>query len=1004
MSLIVRGCFGLVVCFSAILQTGFAADALQPLKYNHEGLVVDLGVGLWAFPLPIDYDGDGDMDLLVGCPDKPSNGVYFFENPTQDPSIRFPTFRPAVRVGGARQFMMLSQRGDRPSVLVPGKAYDWDAETKSIDFTKPRAIQFPAHPDRKRIGRTRANMWRYVDFDGDGDHDLSIGIGDWSDLGWDHAYDHRGVWRNGPLHGYVYIAINDGDDENPRYRQPAFRLQAAGSDIDVYGWPGQNFADFDGDGDLDLLCGEFLDGFTYFENIGTRQQPEYAVGRRLRDAQGQPLQMHVQMITPTAVDWDGDGDVDLIVGDEDGRVALVEHTGRYRDGLPVFAPPRFFQQQADTLKFGALATPTPYDWDDDGDQDLLCGNTAGEIAWFENLGKTDSGAIRWSAPQLLEQIDSDGAQKPFRVLAGPNGSIQGPCEAKWGYTTLTVADWDGDGDGDIVYNSIEGRLGLLINEGGRLRPQAFDTGLRELPPKWIWHQRPSAETLTQWRTTPVLVDFDGDQKLDLVMLDQEGYLTLRRDCRQAERIFVDPAGNAVRLNAGSCGRSGRVKLAVVDWDQDGRLDVLVNSENATWYRNAATRDGKVVLKRVGNLAKRNISGHTSSPAATDLTGDGKPDLLVGSENGRIYFADHDDCVTFSVAEQSLPDPIKPETPRFPGLIEEEFIYDDAPFPQCHASTICETSRGLVAAWFGGTREKAKDVGIWVSYHDGLRWSRPQEVANGVQHDGLRHPCWNPVLFQPPGDAPTLLFFKVGPDPQSWWGEMMVSYDRGRSFRDRRRLPETIDGPVRCKPVLLPDGNRLLCGSSTEYDGWRVHFEVATLEDGQPTRTWQRVGPINDASKFNAIQPTFVEHQDGSLRVLCRTREGMVATSHSTDGGRSWSKLVATDLPNPNSGIDAVTLNDGRHLLVYNPLGTGKTDWGKRSQLSLAVSDDGLHWKRIADLERTRDAEFSYPAIIQAGDGRVHVTYTWKRQRIKHVVIDPQKLPTETRGEEADGGT
>ena len=265
------------------------------------------------------------------------------------------------------------------------------------------------------------------------------------------------------------------------------------------------------------------------------------------------------------------------------------------------------------------------------------------------------------------------------------------------------------------------------------------------------------------------------------------------------------------------------------------------------------------------------------------------------------------------------------------------------------------------------------------------------MADGVQHDQLRYPCWNPVLYQPPGDAPTMLFFKVGPSPSQWWGEMMISYDRGRTFVDRKRLPEGIDGPVRCKPLLLPDDTTLLCGSSTEYDGWRVHFESIQLVDGLPGTTWKRIGPINDSKEFSAIQPTFLQHADGRLQVLCRTKQSVIASSFSTDSGQTWSPLVATNLPNPNSGVDAITLADGRHLLVYNPLVSDTDGWGKRGTLSLAVSSDGTNWTRLADLEQEADAEFSYPAIIQSSDGLLHVTYTFKRQNIKHLVIDPSQF-------------
>ena len=271
--------------------------------------------------------------------------------------------------------------------------------------------------------------------DADGDDDIIVGIDDWGDYGWDNAYNKQGVWTNGPLRGFLYLIENN----NGKYENKG-RLQAEGKAIDVYGAPSPNFADFDGDGDLDIICGEFLDKMTYFENIGTKTQPKYTKGRYLKNESG-IIKMDLEMILPTAVDWDGDGDMDLVVGDEDGRVALIEHTGKVKDGMPVFKSPFYFKQKADNVKFGALATPVGVDWDNDGDDDIITGNSAGYISFIENLGMNGQ-TPKWAAPKLLE---SEG--KVIRIQAGDNGSIQGPAEAKWGYTTVAVADWDGDGDG-----------------------------------------------------------------------------------------------------------------------------------------------------------------------------------------------------------------------------------------------------------------------------------------------------------------------------------------------------------------------------------------------------------------------------------------------------------------------------------------------------------------------------------------------------------------------------
>jgi len=317
------------------------------------------------------------------------------------------------------------------------------------------------------------------------------------------------------------------------------------------------------------------------------------------------------------------------------------------------------------------------------------------------------------------------------------------------------------------------------------------------------------------------------------------------------------------------------------------------------------------------------------------------------------------------------------------VVHSGFIYETAPFPSCHASTLAETPEGIVAAWFGGTHEKHKDVGIWLSRLEGGRWTAPVEVADGVQDPTLRYPTWNPVLFQMPGKE-LLLFYKVGPSPSEWWGMLKRSTDGGRSWSAAERLPDGILGPIKNKPVLLADGT-LLCPTSSEHEGWRVHFEMTT----DAGRTWTRTSAINDGRAFGAIQPSILFTRDGRLQVLCRSQNGVVLQAFSSDKGRTWTPLERTPLPNPNSGTDAVTLRDGRQLLVYNHVTKRSRQWGgSRSPLNIAVSDDGRSWTSFHVLEDEPRMEFSYPAVIQASDGRIHVTYTWKRQRIKYVVLDP----------------
>lgn len=328
------------------------------------------------------------------------------------------------------------------------------------------------------------------------------------------------------------------------------------------------------------------------------------------------------------------------------------------------------------------------------------------------------------------------------------------------------------------------------------------------------------------------------------------------------------------------------------------------------------------------------------------------------------------------------------------VILSEMIDPSPPYPQAHASTIVQLADGtLAAAWFGGSGEGRPDVSIWFARRLATGWEKPVAVAIGRLKDGTRTPTWNPVLFQPPG-GPLRLFYKIGPNPRAWQGMEIVSSDRGWHWSAPHSLPEGILGPIKNKPVALADGSWLSPSSreegTPEHNRWFLRMERSTDRG----TTWRALDPIASPMGIEAIQPSVLTYPDHRLELVARTRQGALAMSWSRDNGISWSPLAAIDLPNPNAGTDAVTLADGRQLIVYNH----SAHWpdrpgdGPRWPLNVGLSSDGVHWRNVLTLEDKPIPDgYAYPAVIQSRDGLVHITYTWNRVRIKHVVIDPARL-------------
>ena len=526
--------------------------------------------------------------------------------------------------------------------------------TKEL-FESPHKIEVDQKPGHD-FTKIRSDMWSYVDFDDDGDLDILVGVDDWGEYGWDNAYNEKGEWTNGPLRGFMYFLENkDGKYINKG------KIYAGNKPLETFGAPGANMADFDGDGKKDIITGEFLDKLTFYKNIGTKQNPKFAEGKRLINRKGEEIHLHVQMITPVAVDFNGDGYIDLLIGDEDGTVAYLKNTGKRKNGVPLFEDLVYLKQKADYLKFGALTAPFSVDWDGDGLADIVSGNSAGNIAFIKNLGGGDNPS--WAAPVLLQVGGED-----IHIQAKGNGSIQGPAEAKWGYTTLTVADWDNDGKLDIIVNSIFGEIIWYKNTGDLTQLEGpfkvkVDWGNQPTPkPEWNWWNPEKTDLVTQWRTTPIAIDWNKDGLTDLIVLDQDGYLVYHERFEKDGELWLKPgkrifnavdiskwdhnnsfekfAGSPLQLNVGQAGKSGRRKLCLVDWDNDGDLDLMVNSKNISYFENVGEKDGNVYFVYRGELNDVKLAGHDTSPTPVDWNNDGIFDLLVGGEDGCFYLIEN----------------------------------------------------------------------------------------------------------------------------------------------------------------------------------------------------------------------------------------------------------------------------------------------------------------------------------------------------------------------------
>ncbi len=600
-------------------------NKLHKLEYNNPNILVDLDVGFKSVPMPMDFDGDGDNDILMSeSGSYAESGVFYFENISGN--VEMPVFRYGMRINSERfrlgddgSYFVVSEVDGHTHVLTPDRVNQNLLMYKDV----PQNVFWnKTEIDLSEVGGIqpgKASTWKILDFDGDGLNDLMCGY-------------------NPKPERFLLFYKNSGSNDQPKYELPKKVLTETGESFGNNLFHGVTLADFDNDGDYDyLLVGLYCD-FVYYENQGTSKQYKFTTGKYLFH-EGRKIQLvskYGSASKPRAVDFNKDGLVDIIAGDEDGKVSFLKNTGEFVEGVPQFLPPRFFQQEAKFVDFGALTAPRIFDWDNDGKDDIVASNALGNIGFIRNISNKE---LAFDAPELLK---ANGKE----ILVLPEG-------AHWGYLTIDVGFWNDDDLPDIIGNHHHGNVIWFENTGTKKEPelaaaQPIEVQWKGEPQKPAYSHGTSKgnELLAQWRTSPYIMDFNSDGLNDLVMLDYEGYLVVYPRFKEGgqlllahpERNFIFPDGEPILLNQLKGSSSGRLKITFSDWDGDGLRDLIVSSKPAVdWMKNLGMKDGKMVLQYMGRVLSRTLMGHTDGPVTPDFNQDGIPDLLVGTETGVFYY-------------------------------------------------------------------------------------------------------------------------------------------------------------------------------------------------------------------------------------------------------------------------------------------------------------------------------------------------------------------------------
>ncbi len=609
----------------------------------------------------VDWDGDGGRDLLLSSWDTCYEGRVFLYPQIGTKPDGTPLLGRERIVEGVRGYVTAVRDGDRFHLLSVSRMrrqiylFPNIGTAREPRFGDPVALDLEADWVK---GNEYFHMARFHDIDGDGIPELVVGTDSWDDywpngLEWNdvgyRAYDAAGRWLGGPLRGFLYAFKNTGTLSAPvlGHGRP---ILGGETPLEVYGQCAPAFGDFTGEGRDAVVCGEFWNILHFARQAGpfVFEQPKLVA-----DAAGAPVLLDQCIHLPCAVDWDGDGRLDILVGAEDGYVTFLRNTGTGSDGRPTFEKIGRVEGVEPSIHAGVLPSPAAHDFSGNGLPDLVVGNSTGELLFYENLGPR-------AAPGLAREIMIEAGGKPVRIAAGLTGSIQGPSEKMFGYSCPTIADWDGDGLPDLLVSDVNGHHNFYRNDGGTVPPRF------EAPRPLTWQGRPLK---TVWRVRPAVVDWLGDGQLHYLALDEDGLLSDFR--RASDTELADKRhprwedGAKMRFTQDVGGGRGRVKLCAVDWTGDGRIDLVIGTHARASVppgptgqpRNTTGQAGIFLLENIGSNAEPvfafpkafrfrgetiRMAMHVASPEAVDWDGSGKLGLLVGVEDGSLVWLNRED--------------------------------------------------------------------------------------------------------------------------------------------------------------------------------------------------------------------------------------------------------------------------------------------------------------------------------------------------------------------------